>query len=267
MTGPFAHDERVSAYLDDEMEPAQRAAFVDEMASSPELRAEVRSLGALRGALRELPEVEPPFDVVAEGRRRRRRAAARRRARPLVAVVAIAAAWMAVLAFGAGTALPRVVPALDDLVEAHAAAATGAPSGFAEMDMASMAGDTPRSLGHGMALSSVYARGDVVLYSYSDGDHTVSVFTQEGVVDWDAMPADGEMAAMADDSKAWKKTMEGTEVMVVDSGATVLTVVADPGTAEMAEMAVEMTDAASGSGLAERIRRAAGDVVELFGFG
>lgn len=259
-------DDRVSAYLDDELPAEERRAFEAELAASPELAAQVRSFGSLRSALRDLPEVEPPVDLVAEGRRRRRVARARRTARPTLAIVAVAAAWFLVLGFGAGAVLPRVVPALDDLVDAHAAAATGAPNGFAEMDMAMTGEDHPETLGDGMELSAVYARGQLVLLSYSDGEHAVSVFEQPGVVDWQEMPDDGEMKPMADDSMSWTKDMEGTEVMVISSGDTVRTVVADPGMGPMVDSVMSMADGADGGpSIGERLRRAAAEVVGLFG--
>lgn len=266
MSGP--DDDRVSAYLDDELSPAERRAFEQELAASPELEAQVRSVGSLRSALRELPEVEPPVDLVAEGRRRRRVRKARRSARPAMAIVAVAAAWFLVLGFGAGSALPRIVPAVDELVDAHAAASSGAPNGFAEMDMAMMGEDHPGTLGDGMELSAVFARGPVVLLSYSDGEHSVSVFEQPGVVDWKQMPEGGQMKPMVDDSMSWTKDMEGTEVMVISSGDTVRTVVADPGMGPMADAVMSMA-AGDGDGpsIGERLRRAAADIVALFGLG
>jgi hypothetical protein len=259
-------DDRVSAYLDDELSSEERRGFEEELAASPELAAQVRSVGSLRSALRDLPEVEPPMDLVAEGRRRRRVARARRTTRPAMAIVAVAAAWFLVLGFGAGSALPRVVPALDDLVDAHAAAASGVPIGFAEMDMAMMGEDHPGTLGDGMELAAVFARGQLVLLSYSDGEHAVSVFEQPGVVDWKEMPDGGEMKPMADDSMSWTKAMEGTEVMVVSSGDTVLTVVADPGMGPMTDAVMSMADGdGDGPSITERLRRAAADVVGMFG--
>lgn len=259
-------DDRISAYLDDELSPGERRAFEEELATSPELVAQVRSVGFLRSALRDLPEVESPVDLVAEGRRRRRVARTRRTARPALAIAAVAAAWFLVLGFGAGSALPRIVPAVDELVDAHAAAASGAPNGFAEMDMAMMGEDHPGTLGDGMELSAVFARGPLVLLSYSDGEHAVSVFEQPGVVDWKKMPDGGEMKPMVDDSMSWTKDMEGTEVMVVSSGDTVLTVVADPGTVPMADAVMTMADGDDGGpSIGERLRRAAADIVGLFG--
>jgi anti-sigma factor RsiW len=50
----------LSAYLDGELDPAERDAVESELASSAEWRAELAEVRAARDALRSLPEREPP---------------------------------------------------------------------------------------------------------------------------------------------------------------------------------------------------------------
>jgi anti-sigma factor RsiW len=66
--------ERFRAYLDDELEPAERAALDAQMAASPELAAEFEDYRRTVELLRALPLPEPPerFAERVEGRIRRR---------------------------------------------------------------------------------------------------------------------------------------------------------------------------------------------------
>lgn len=219
-------DERVSAYLDGEMDGAERDEFVAEVGTNPGLAAEVEAIGSTRDALRGLPDVPPRRDLAQLGpagvSHRRRWAAG-----GATAAIAIAAAWLlvALLVFSGGGS--AVVPALDDLVGQHESAAaqdtTGAfePMEREEVDMAMKA---PDDVG-GMGMGGVYQSDDVVQVVYTDGVHNVSVFHQSGEVAWDDMPP-GDMMTM-DGKPAWHSTMHGSDVVVVASDDGIVTIVAD----------------------------------------
>lgn len=67
MTRPL--DERISAYLDGELPPRERAELEPELAEA-ELAAQLAALRALESGLRELPQIEPDADFAARFRAR-----------------------------------------------------------------------------------------------------------------------------------------------------------------------------------------------------
>ena len=233
-------DDRVSAYLDDELSEDERARFESELEQNPELAAEVEATSSTKAALRALPPVEPRRNLVElgpAGASHKPNSGQRRWVASGVALVgAVAAVWllMALVVFsGGGSAL---VPALDDLVGQHElAAAQATADDFVPMerDEVDMAMKAPDEIG-GMEMGGVFQSDDVVQVVYTDGTHNVSVFHQSGEVAWDDMPP-GEMMSMAGD-QAWHSTMHGSDVVVVGSADGVVTIVAD---GDMATAAAE----------------------------
>jgi|GEM_PF-5932140 len=96
--------ERLEALVDGELGAREQAAVESHLASCPGCRRERTRALALRGALRELPNLDPPADLLervraaarAEDEARQRRGRSRRRAWP-----ALAAAAVVLLAAGA----------------------------------------------------------------------------------------------------------------------------------------------------------------------
>lgn len=130
-------DDRVSAYLDGELTPRERAEVEALLAADPAWRADAESLAAVRDAARALAVAEPPDGFWAEMvaavradeesslRSGATASPARRRARhPLRWVGAGVAA--SVLLFAAALAVPHerdVKPSIDAYAEAHSARA------------------------------------------------------------------------------------------------------------------------------------------------
>lgn len=108
----------ISALLDDELTPAERAAADAHLADCAACHAELNRTASMRALVRGLPMLDPPFGLVERAVRTHRR---RRPAAALAAAAAIVAV--------AGMAMtPRnddVAPSVGRLVEAHATATPG----------------------------------------------------------------------------------------------------------------------------------------------
>jgi len=119
-----APDDRLSAYLDGELDTAERQAVDGYLEASPEWRAELEEVAYARDALRQLPthEAPPGFwdDVLAPDMATAR---ARRRSRvPRVIGIATAAAAVAAAVI-ASVAIPspdRVSPRVPAMSDSHA---------------------------------------------------------------------------------------------------------------------------------------------------
>ncbi len=61
--------ERLSAYLDDELQPAERAALERQIAASPELEQQLAELRAVVDRLRALDRTDPPAELVHQVKR------------------------------------------------------------------------------------------------------------------------------------------------------------------------------------------------------
>jgi anti-sigma factor RsiW len=117
-------DDRLSAYLDDELDAAERAVVDGYLAASPEWRAELDQVAYARDALRRLPtrDAPPGFwgEVLGPDTAH---APARRRSRlPRVVGIATAAAAVAAAVI-ASIAIPspdRVSPRVPALTDSHA---------------------------------------------------------------------------------------------------------------------------------------------------
>jgi anti-sigma factor RsiW len=108
----------VSAFLDGELTPSERAEADAHLAGCPACRAELASTASMRALMRGLPPVEPPvgfMDLALRSHRRRRPAAA----------LAAAAAVAAVVGMALTPRSDEVAPPVGRLVEAHATATPG----------------------------------------------------------------------------------------------------------------------------------------------
>lgn len=139
----------------------------------------------------------------------------RRRPVPRI-MAAVAAAVVMIFVLGAVGA-PRTVPALDELVARHSAAAGVG----AELPMAvalEMAPKVPDEL----QLVKAYDDGKVAqLIFQGDDGQAVSAFMQKGEVDFDRLPA-GHMVDSGD-TEMWSGEMSGSEIAVVDGDNVVWT--------------------------------------------
>jgi len=233
------YQDLLSAYLDDELAPRERAEIDAALLGSADLRRDLAELRATRQLLRNLGTVEPRRPLVPAERVRTGPPGGARKRRFGAAVVAVAAVWLVVLSVGVGLGSLPVVPDVDQLALQHASA-EGNVMDFQEMTLAQMDDDPAilDDLGHGMVRESIFQSDDLVQVRYSDGSHAISIFHLPGEVDWEDMPASGAVD-MVDDAPMWSTTMDSLDVLVVERGGLVVIVVAD------GDMDQEMTMTAS----------------------
>jgi hypothetical protein len=232
------NDERLSAYLDDELTPSDVADLEIDLTASQELRTELAELRATRTLIRNLPEVAPRRTL-----ERRSPAPVRRPGRLGIMVAGVAAVWVLVLSVGISLGSLPIVPEIDQLALQHAAAnESEMPMPFVSMDTTEMmASDAAimADIGHGMGLEGVYQLGPLVQARYSDGVHAISIFHEPGEVDWDDLPS-GDVKLMPD-GLVWRSTIDDIEILVTERGGLVVTVVTDGDMeGDMATMASSM---------------------------
>lgn len=244
----------LSALLDGELEAGDEARVRDLVAGSPEAQEELAALAQVRTWVRDLPAVDPPFGFY---ERLLQPARAERRPRHIGAKVASAIA----VAAAAIVLIVGITPAADSVVPPVAAYAsrhmemdpTAEPASVTEpasepMDFAPVPDDTLDAMGAPVVLTGEFHRmsgyqsdDGAVHLVYSDGTLMVSVYEQVGIVAWDRLP-DGDMTEVGG-SPAWTMAGDAEEVMVLERGTMVYTVVAQrAGGAhdEMVAMAVEL---------------------------
>lgn len=238
-------DDRLSAYLDEEMNDAERTELAGELRQSARMRAELYVAADARRLVRTLPMVEPLASVLEIESERRRTAP-----KAAVGILAIAAAWLLILGFGAGTAALDVVPPVDDLLTRHAAAAElGDTSDRSEVEAF-----LPASLPGDMNMTTVVKDGSITQTVYTDGDHSISLFHQRGSVNWSGLPDDGQMMSMPEGDSAWQTERSTGSVMVLQRGASVVTVVADPDMDMMDDISPMVQVDDDGSSVLDRAR-------------
>jgi anti-sigma factor RsiW len=110
--------EELSAFLDDELAPAERAALLQRLSTCEECAAGLHAVARVRAAVRGLPPVEPPFGFFASIAPRRRWH------RPVAAVLTGAAAAVVALGLVAPPSGSPVVPSVARLAETHASTAS-----------------------------------------------------------------------------------------------------------------------------------------------
>lgn len=239
---------RVSALLDGELPTTEELVAREHLAGCDRCQEEFAQVMAARSFVRGLGEVEPPRDfldrLAASG-------AEHTRIRfGLVALVGIAALWIVLLIIGAGVAVPQVVPPVDDFVHQHEVASSD-PELLPTLEPVEVLDPSadgvdapyvlPDELASGFTRVVAYDKGGGVIQAlYRSGDSQVSLFQQEGTLDWSDLPADGEERTIGD-QRAWVTTVDadaGTgQVIVVPDGPVVYTLVAS---------GPESTDAAFG---------------------
>ncbi|MEZ5281421.1 MAG: zf-HC2 domain-containing protein [Acidimicrobiales bacterium] len=215
MTSTDDVSELLSAYIDGELNDAERAAVEAAMLEDPQLGLRMAELSDVRQRIRDLPLLEmptefaqaldrrSPFGPVARPRRR-----TRTRAAALSALVSVAF-WGVLVGTGSST---EVLPDLAGVVAFEAQAAAGSNE-TAEADQ-SMPAEA-----EGFALVAAMRRGGVDHYLYSNGREEVSVMVQRGRVDWGGLPG-GERLEVAG-SPAWLGTIEDRHFLVVGRGDSV----------------------------------------------
>ncbi len=229
MTGPA---DLLSAYLDDELDPAERAAVERYLEASPEARADLAGLNEIRSALRALPELDPPGPLVPArpGSATVSSLWSARRAVPvLLAAALVFLAGFAVFGPRGGDGADVAMPTAE-LMELHRDAelmvSDGSPSVPGDLVVLSDTSGVdhmPDDLGAGMDRMGVYGTDELVQLIYSDGEHVVSVFEQPHD---SAAPMVGDEMAVGGRT-AMHQTVGGAEVLMVADGDMVLTIMSE----------------------------------------
>jgi hypothetical protein len=253
---------RISALLDGELSVTEEIVARGHLERCDQCQDEFVEVTQARFFVRQLGDVEPPQDFVDKlvssgGPRFSPRLG-------LAGLVALAAAWILFLAIGVGVSLPDVSPPVDEFAEQHVAVADQADAdlpersdGFrrvpmAELDDLDAPYTAPATLasdndeGPGFDRVAAYDNDGSLQVLYSDGETRVSVFQQEGVLDWGTLPSSGDRDG-AGGAAAWVGTPsvigEGTpSVVVIDKGSVVYTVVTDAPPAAAVTVARDLPD-------------------------
>jgi hypothetical protein len=272
---------RISALLDDELNAVEEDLALDHLAACEHCQSELAEITAARDLVRSLGEVEPPqgyLDRLIDSRRFSPRLG-------LVGLVTLAAAWVLILAIGVGITLPDVSPPVDqfavqhDTLEDLVAEPDRLPTrtdGFERVTSEQLAArheryQAPESLDSVYDRVGVYDDGEVVQVLYSDGAVGVSLFEQQGSLDWAALPDGGEEVDV-DGTRAWTRTTPGTDggpaetVLVVPKGAVVYTLVSEGSREELIALAESLPDTEPFS-LSERAGRNFRELARRFGLG
>lgn len=250
----------LSAYLDGELSTAERSRVDAALVGDTKLREELDGLALVRDLVRNLPLLEMPDRQADElmartplGPLARPRRRARSRAVALSALASVAF-WGMVATSGGATA---VVPDLAGVVGAHASAVAKPSAAEADPSIMFTAPDNVDRF------ELVYAgrRGKVAHAMYTDGLTEISVFEQVGRIDWSAVPNAGERFEVRD-ANAWTGQVDGQEVMLIERGGMVYTLVASA-PSELAEMSAVMPG--DDENWFDPVRRASYRTVKFFG--
>lgn len=239
MTDPA---ELLSAYLDGELDPAERAQVETYLADSVDGRERLDGLAEIRAALRDLPSLDPPRPLVASAAPATGWA---RRAVPLLAAAAVVLLGGFLLFGRDGSGSPDAMDT-GQLLALHQDAqqmmhddVAGAPGELTTLSDTSQVAHMPEDLGAGMQRMGIYGTDGLVQLVYTDGAHVVSVFEQPHDA---AAPMAGEPMAVGD-RQAMHQSMGGSEVLMVAEGDMVVTVVGEGGLDSLGAMAGRVVSA------------------------
>lgn len=250
-----AGDDRLSAYLDDELDAAERAGVDAELTADPALRSMLTELTEVKelleqslvepsapAARRIIAAVEVADEPTSESASPVEDLATRRRVPTLAAVAASIVIIASVVGGVGGTAS---IPAIGDLVARHEAAASviesGAEIAMDDDAMHEMMDDGP-AMPSSLDLTYADRDGSLVHAVFESSDGTLlSVFRQDGHADLDGIGdkmGTGEIVDMGG-HEMWATDMGETHVAVIDGDGFTWTIVGD---AEADHMMAMMTD-------------------------
>jgi hypothetical protein len=271
---------RISALLDGELGVTEEIVARKHLEGCDACQQEFAEVMAARSFVRGLGDVEPPqgfLDRIATS------SSSRFPSRlGLVGLVAVAAAWVLILAIGVGIGLPDVSPPVDEFAEQHLALSEASESdglpersdGYQRVPSASVDDlaapySVPSSIDAAYDRLAAYDSDDALQVLYSDGETEVSVFQQEGSLDWRALPSTGSRIELGD-SEAWvgRATVGGVDqtVLVMSKGDLVYTVVTSAPSDEATALAEDLPEPPAYS-VTERARKNFEQLGRRFGFG
>lgn len=252
---------RISALIDDELSPAEAMAARTHLADCSVCQDEFAEVISARDLIRDLGEVDPPTGfidgLIARDRRRRRS-----RQLGIIGLLTLAGAWVLLLVVGAGLALPSVEPPLGEFVREHVQVTPETELGDVSLKPPFLAPETVA----GLELTSV-TQGDNdgvhLVYRSADGT-SVSVFEQEGLLDWDALPEGGSEARLAG-RRSWLAADAGDMSVVVVPGETFVYTIIGPSEGDTTVAVAEALPDPPAFSLGARVRRGFRSVIERFG--
>jgi anti-sigma factor RsiW len=264
---PDHPEELLSAYLDDELTPAERAYVDDHLATCARCRADLAEEREVRSAVRDLPAVEPPYgfydrilrDGPADAEPKKRRFTF-----GVANLVATAAAWVLVLGVanlnsGGGS----VSPSANDYVAAHASVLPGFGGGSGSKQQAQRYDVPDRLAGTYELVGEVDTRGYPQLV-YSDGAKTLSVFVRPGHLDESALPTDAT-PVQVNGAMAWSVPSDGSEAIFLQRPGVVVVIVGPALDEAASEMASTGPKADGDESLLDHLTGAGEGLLETFG--
>lgn len=274
--GPEHLGWRISALLDGELTTVEEDLALEHLGSCEQCQEELAEITAARELVRSLGDAEPPDDYDAT-----QLVGGRSGHLGIVGLVTLAAAWVIILAVGLGLSLPDVTPSVDEFADQHRTVSSiadeserlpDAADGFeqftaGELDELSSPFAAPPSLDPALDRLAAYGSDDIVQLFYSDGSVAVSIFEQEGTLDWDALPDGGAETRVGDD-RAWVLT-DGDPpqtVLVVPKGSVIYTLVSTLPTEDLVALADELPPGEEYS-LSQRARRNFAEIARRLGLG
>lgn len=252
--------------------------------------AELDAVREARASVRSLPAVEPPtayieavLAITEPDERGSGRLAAvlplRRSAAMANAAAAVVAGAFIVLGAG-GAGAGAVAPGVGGAVEQHAATISaistglGAPDPLLPPDEVSpttlprRSTDVPRpylapkSLG-AYRLADAFRSERGVYLLYQKDQYALSVFEQEGNVDFAGLPALGERLQVGgDDAWRWTGPRADGRVLVLERDGVVITLVGDESAGAVLAAARQLPPGARSLPIGTRVRRACGDALD-----
>lgn len=269
---------RLSALLDGELGVTEEVVARRHLEACDHCQEEFVEVTAARRLVRGLGDVEPPEGYLDRVLRR-----VQGGGHPLrlgvVGLVSVAAIWIVILLIGVGVLLPEVAPPVDEFVAQHETAAVD-PDRLPEIEPVEVLDpETASSLDAPYVVPETFA-GDyeqVVAYDkgagvvqvlYRDADRQVSLFQQEGSLDWDALPDTGDEVEV-DGRRAWVGAVQGAgdevdQVVVVQHGPVVYTLVGSEDAADSARL-VEQLPEPRGYSVPERARKNLSELMRRVG--
>lgn len=253
--------ELLTAYLDDQATPVERAEVDAHLAGCATCRHALDAEAAVRALVRTLPAVAPPDDfyarVLARGPQPRHQTH-RRTGFAVANVAAAAAVWIGVLGVARITRAPAARPAIGALTSAHASVlGTGPSARTLKADSSA-----PRSIARYEYVGTATIDGREQML-YSDGTRTLSMFVEVGELDESVLPADARPIRVAG-LPAWLVVTDTAEVVLVQRPGVVVVLVGPLQSEEEALVRDADADAPDPS-LGERIDAAARGLLDTFG--
>jgi anti-sigma factor RsiW len=255
--------DELSALLDGELTADEQAAVASHLATCDECRAELEATRTVRGRLRSAGAVDPPFGFYERLTRKRRRWPAVASA---AAAVAIAAACVAIVGFAVQPGPATRTPPVDAL----RAVASGAQNpGGLSLHRAERNAVLPAQLA-GLPRQSTFKAfvegGDATVAVFgASPEQTIVAYVVRGDADWSQLQGGIRSPVQGLPGNPWQSN-DSTKLpaIVVQSGDFTVMVTGTVPPATLAQAAKEIVGTASEPSAVDRLRDAAGSVVDAF---